>query len=134
MASCARHSQRSYSDHDPQKRGAARFDRDDIDDGSFGMGVRFQPGQCPAGRGRASGALLVIHLCVWLLHPDGVLFRVPSSAKVVGILAGTALTITATRRRLEQPQWFLEVQLQTSIFRPQWWLLGSAPGFPPAPS
>jgi hypothetical protein len=75
----------------------------------FGMGVRFQPGQCPAGRGRASGALLVIYLCVWLLYPDGVLFRVPSSAAVVVISARTALTITATRRRLEQPQWFLEV-------------------------
>jgi hypothetical protein len=59
--------------------GAAGFGRDDIDDGSLAMGVRFQHGQCPAGRGRTSGALLVIHLCVWLLHPDGVLFRVPSS-------------------------------------------------------
>ena len=76
----ARHSQRSYSRHDTQECGAAGFDRDDVDDGSFGMGVRFQPSQCPAGRGRASGALLVIHLCGWLLYPDGVLFRVPSSA------------------------------------------------------
>jgi hypothetical protein len=46
---------------------------------------------------------------VGLLYPEGVLFRVPSSAAVVVISARTALTITATRRRLEQPQWFLEV-------------------------
>jgi hypothetical protein len=42
--------------------GAAGFGRDDIDDGSLAVGVRFQRGQCPAGRGRTSGALLVIHL------------------------------------------------------------------------
>jgi len=84
------------------------------------MGFRFQRGQCSAGRGRTGGALLVIHLCVWLLHPDGVFLSIPSGAAVVGILTGTALTITATRRRLEQLQWFLEVQLQTCIFRPQW--------------
>ena len=46
----------------------------------MGVEFRFQRGQCPAWSERTSGALLVIHLCVWLLHPDGVLFRVPSGA------------------------------------------------------
>jgi len=32
--------------------------------------------------------LFASFIYVWLLHPDGVLFRVPSSAAVVGILAG----------------------------------------------
>ena len=50
---------------------------------ALGMGVRFQRGQCSAGRGRTRGSLRVIHLCVWLLHRDGVLFRVPSCAEVV---------------------------------------------------
>ena len=52
------------------------------------MGVRFQRGRCPARSGRTSGALLVIHLCVWLLHRDGVLFRVQSSAEVMIWLGG----------------------------------------------
>jgi hypothetical protein len=80
--------------------GAAGFGRDDIDDGSLAVGVRFQRGQCPAWSGRTSGALLVILLCVWLLHPDGVLFRVPSIAAVVGILARTARVGTLSEIRL----------------------------------
>ena len=38
----ARPSQRPYSDHDTQKRGAASFDRDDINDGSSGVEFRLQ--------------------------------------------------------------------------------------------
>src|SRR5580700_4430932 len=57
--------------HDPQKCG--ELGRNGFDDGSLAVGVRFQRGQCSAGRGRTRGALLVIHRCVWLLHPDGVL-------------------------------------------------------------
>ena len=72
-------------------KSAASSGRNGFDDGSLAVGVRFQRGQSSAGRGRTSGALLVIHRCVWLLRPDGVHFRVPSSRAVVGILAGTAL-------------------------------------------
>jgi hypothetical protein len=67
--------------------GAAGFGRDNIDDGSVGVEFRFQRGQCSAGRERTSGALLVIHLCVWLLQCGCVLLCVPASAAVV-ILAG----------------------------------------------
>jgi hypothetical protein len=35
--------------------------RDSSDDGSLAVGVRFQRGQRSAGRGRTSGALLIIH-------------------------------------------------------------------------
>jgi hypothetical protein len=73
----ARHWQRSYSDYDTQKCGIAGFDRDNIDDGSFGVHVRPHLPQCPAGLGTCGDAVPVIHLCVWLLQRDGVLFRVP---------------------------------------------------------
>jgi hypothetical protein len=33
--------------------------------------------QSPAGLGTCGFTVLVIHLCVWLLQRDGVLFRVP---------------------------------------------------------
>ena len=78
---------RSYSDHDTQKRGAAGTDRDDIDDGSLSVEFRLRFPQSPAGSGSCGHALLVVHLRVWLLQRDGVLFRVPSSAAVVVILA-----------------------------------------------
>jgi hypothetical protein len=56
----------------------------------------------PAGRGRASGALLVIHQCVCLLHPDGVLFRVPSSAVEVIVCVRSTVKLASNpeyRRR-----------------------------------
>jgi hypothetical protein len=67
--------------------GAASFDRDDIDDGSFSLDVRPHVPQCPAGLGSCCDAVLVIHLCVWLLQCGCVLFGLPPSAVVV-ILAG----------------------------------------------
>ena len=73
----AERQQRSYSDHDTQKRGIAGTDRDDSDDGSFGVEFRLHLPQCPAGLGSCGHALLVVHLRVWLLQRDGVLFRVP---------------------------------------------------------
>jgi hypothetical protein len=68
---------RSYSDHDPQKRFIAGTGRNDIDDSSFGVEFRPDPPKCRAGFGSSGEAVFLIYLCVWLLHSDGVLFRVP---------------------------------------------------------
>jgi len=84
--SCPRHCQRSYSDHDPQKCGAASFGRNHSDDGSSRVEFRLHSAQCPAGFGSCRLAVLIAHLCVWLLHRDAVLFRVPQSAAVVVIV------------------------------------------------
>jgi hypothetical protein len=46
-------------------------------DGSFSVDVRLQLPQSAAGLGSCGNAVLVVHLCVWLLQRDGVLFRVP---------------------------------------------------------
>ena len=109
-------------------KSAASSGRNGFDHGSLCCGgVRFQRGQCSAGRGRTSGALLVIHLCVWLLHSDGVLFRVPSSAAVVGILAGKALgrdptgqpIVRALGRRRVLNQTLTDVHAGRSPFMPR---------------
>jgi len=73
----AERQQRSYSDHDTQECGIAGTDRDDSDDGSLSVDVRLQLPQSPAGSGSCGNSVLVVHLCVWLLQRDGVLFRVP---------------------------------------------------------
>ncbi len=86
---CLRHCQRSYCRHDTQKCGVAGTDPDDSDDVSFGRDARPHLPQCPAGLGSSGDAVLLAHLCVWLLQRNGVLFHVPPSADVM-ILARTA--------------------------------------------
>jgi len=68
---------RSYSDHDTQKCGAAGTDRNGSDDGCFGVEFRIQLARPAARLGSRGHALLIVHLRVWLLQRDGVLFRVP---------------------------------------------------------
>jgi hypothetical protein len=65
--------------------GVAGFDWDDSDDGSSSVEFRLQGAECPPRRGRSGGAHPVIHLCILLLHRDGVLFSLPSNTAVVGI-------------------------------------------------
>ena len=62
-------------DHDTQKCGAAGTDRNGSDDGSFGVEFRLQLAQSAAGLGSCGNAVLVVHLCVWLLQRGCVLFR-----------------------------------------------------------
>ena len=47
------------------------------------MEFRLQLAQSVAGLGSCGNAVLVVHLRVWLLQRDGVLFRVPPSAVVI---------------------------------------------------
>jgi hypothetical protein len=95
-------------------KSAASSGRNGFDDGSLAVGVRFQRGQCSAGRGRTSGALLVIHRCVWLLHPDAVLFRVPSSADPTG-----KPIVRALGRRRVLNQTLTDVHAGRSPFMPR---------------
>jgi hypothetical protein len=94
-------------------KSAASSSRNGFDDSSLAVGVRFQRGQYSAGRGRTRGALLVIHRCVGLLHPDAVRFRVPSSAAVVGILAARALGRDRTGKPIVRALGRLRVLNQT---------------------
>ena len=77
VETCTPRWHRSYSDHDPQKCCVAGTDRDDSDDGSFGVGVRLQLAQSAAGLRSSGHALLFADLCVWRIQRNGVLFRVP---------------------------------------------------------
>jgi hypothetical protein len=43
----------------------------------FGVEFRLQLAQSAAWLGSCGNAVLVVHLCVWLLRRDGFLFRVP---------------------------------------------------------
>src|ERR1022692_1684646 len=74
---------RSYSDHDTQKCCIAGADRNDSDDGSFSVDIRLQLPQCPAGLGSCGNAVLITHLCIWLLQCGCVFLRVPPGAVVV---------------------------------------------------
>jgi hypothetical protein len=85
-------------------RGIASSDRNNIDDGSFGVDVRPHLPQCPAGLGTCGDPVPVIHLCVWLLQRDGVLFRVPWSA-VGANLATMVLGLLPIRKAILQSSW-----------------------------
>jgi hypothetical protein len=89
--SCGCHYQRSYSDHDTQNCGIAGIHRNRSDDGSFGVEFRPYLPQRPARLGSCGHVVLFTDLRIWLLQRDGVLFRVPSSAAVVAIVARNAL-------------------------------------------
>jgi hypothetical protein len=85
--------------HDTQECCSAGLHRNDSNDGSFAVGVRSHFSQCAAGLASGGHAVLIIHLCVWLLQCGRVLLHISPGAVAGHLLRlkqNTTFVITAT--------------------------------------